>query len=333
MRISCNSAATTTQMERRMRRKIMTRRRVSRDRGSRSGSLGQRHLRMGCLMLLFSITSHSSSYILWDIIQYCLADIAQWSQPGDTFTSLAQKAFNEFCDSYDDSHLIREWRNVSARAPSADDAVLNGYRKALFGNPKINVLRLQDYFIGHLLAQAKSISKEITASLRASQLSVRHRLTAYYLSQTMHLLKAYVSNTDTLTDHDTTQIGLLTDAYATLCLSKSHDESTLSAFADCCTQLRNRATPLYPDDLERALVSGGGTGSEALPAREACVACGEMVGLAGIERGVCAAGHVWTRCSATISTLGAVGLRTCTGCGRKLAAPDRALPVLRKQVR
>jgi len=101
------------------------------------------------------------------------------------------------------------------------------------------------------------------------------------------------------------------------------DKELMSAAEKAYSTLQTRLdNPCDRDDhrtdILRELQKGNTSALSRLgSARESCPACEAEIRLENDERGTCANGHMWQRCSLTLAVISDFYPRTCRGCRRK----------------
>ncbi|KAJ3176764.1 hypothetical protein HDU87_004903, partial [Geranomyces variabilis] len=295
----------------------------------------ERHLSDSFLFLKMS-----SSYLLWDILQYCLVDLTLWPGPEQSFTARFAKSLEEF-------YVETSANDSAASSNKSGETTRTRYRELLFCNPSANALRLTTALTSALVAVAAAnlAAGTDSTSLRAWAASVRKRnravLEEHFLAHTLRAVDARLTNGEGIADVDCRAVALMSDRVLTLRSMSTRPDTApeattlvndaIAALRGIHASLETRAgvPPMYIASFDEMLAQMAETTEQKssatlLPARETCPACQAPVPLASLTLGVCGNGHVWNRCIATLGCLGVVGVRKCNGCGARISAASQS---------
>ncbi|KAI8915447.1 transcription factor IIIC subunit delta N-term-domain-containing protein [Powellomyces hirtus] len=272
--------------------------------------------------LLRHYTPH---YLMWDVLQYCMVDISQWPNLDDAFVT-------RFLSSVRDFYITYEGGEGQA-AVDADD--VTAFHQKLFRNPNITAVRLMIFLCKALIAEGAS-KPALRARFKTMHSSNLKLLTAHYISQATALVHSRIDDPEfSLTDSDIRSLALLTDHTLLNHATYSHPPTPFTHLPRIHAHIHTtHGVSLYPAGFEETLQHAAATTNQPdrgrgdldglIGAREQCVACSADVGLGSLARGVCRNGHGWDRCMATFAILGITGVRTCTGCNKKIRAANQS---------
>ncbi|TPX58760.1 hypothetical protein SpCBS45565_g07920 [Spizellomyces sp. 'palustris'] len=258
-----------------------------------------------------------SAYLLWDVIQYCATDLAQWGNMEDTFLHRLIGIMRDFYISFDATSAgIANCVNGGTGL----DSLVQSYSHHLFVNRNINALRLMNY----LCITIKLPRLEHGTRLKSIVTNNRKLLLQHYIKQTLIFVEKCLQLPTMLPSASDVEILRLYTNYIFNNCREPALKSSLPILQAIHQHLKARraagAQPyLYDpdgvisvlDQLVRTEMSGSVADQASI---EHCRACQSRIPFDSPWQGTCDNGHVW-------GNVCAVALTRCDGLNINAGSP------------